>query len=221
MVASAHSLTSISFEGMIVHRVDKPYDAFLKYEFPNLTTLQLGSLIQTNTQERTKEAITKFILNHKKIAHLSLGRRRINDMFFQFREEMLTPDSLSGLKSFEGFPENIFMMVRRQVASLSNLTALSLFCCPVDGFRELSEMFEAIRSSAGPKKLNEVTHIGMYADVRLNHRLPSNMTPLIVRRLMDQFAELCPSVTGWHGRLYPMPAVRLFLPPYNCLSTKY
>lgn len=209
MGASSISLTDISFEGMVVHKSGQPYDLFLQHHFPNLQSLQLGSLIQTNIPHRTNTLITQFIHRHNGIQHLSLGRRRDNDMFFQFDETLLVPDSLSLLQSFEGFPENIAALARCEVSSLYQITTLSLFCQTTeDAFAEIQSMFESVRTPQHPpKKLCEVKHLRLHLDVQLDHQMPSDRTPLIHLRLMDQFADMCPLVTTLHGRLHPMSAV--------------
>lgn len=208
MAASSTSLTDISFEGMVVHKTGQPYDLFLQHHFPNLLSLQLGSLIQTNIPLRTNTLITQFILRHNGIQHLSLGRQRSNDMYFQFDETLLEPDSLSRLQSFEGFPENVAALARREVTSLYRITVLSLFCQTEGSLTEIRQMFEIVRTQNMPKKHLEVQHLRLHFDVHLTHRMPSNVTQLIHLKLMDQFADMCPLATSLHSRLHPMSAVR-------------
>ncbi|KJA21343.1 hypothetical protein HYPSUDRAFT_42211 [Hypholoma sublateritium FD-334 SS-4] len=208
MAASSSSLTNISFEGMVIHKTGQPYDFFLQHHFPNLLSLQLGSLIQTNIPLRTNTLITQFILRHNGIQHLSLGRQRSNDMFFQFDETLLALDSLSCLQSFEGFPENVAVLARREVASLYQITALSIFCQTAleDPLTEIWRMFEIVKTQNTPKKHLKVQHIRLHFDVHFTHRMPSNSTQLTHLRLMDAFADMCPLVTTLHGRLLPMGA---------------
>jgi hypothetical protein len=216
MTASIGSLTQISFKGMVVHRTGQPYDHFLGLRFPHLSSLELGSLIQTNTQERTNIAITEFILAHSLIEHLSLGRKRSNDMFFQLRENLLHADSLPHLQTFEGFPENVTVMARRQVLSLFEITSLSLYCwADVGGmFNEVDEMLDAVKTAGTntPQKLLGLQSLRLeFSTVRLDHKMPTNATAVTERNLMDRFSDMCPGITRWHGRLWPMHAVSRWL----------
>ncbi|KAF9483264.1 hypothetical protein BDN70DRAFT_990451 [Pholiota conissans] len=215
MTASVESLTHISFKGMVVHRADQPYDHFLKLRFPNLTSLELGSLIQTNTQERTNIAITEFIMDprHGLIKHLSLGRKRSNDMFFQLRGDLLGSDSLPNLQSFEGFPENVAVMAQCQVRSLFGITSLSLYCfADANGdFNDVDQMFENIRTNASaiaaPPKLSALQSLRLeLSNVHLHHRMASNVTDIRRLNRMDGFADMCPGITRWQGNLWPMYA---------------
>ncbi|KAF8965733.1 hypothetical protein BDZ97DRAFT_1918020 [Flammula alnicola] len=207
MTASIESLTHISFTGRIVHRTGKPYDDFLMLRFPNLLSLALGSLIHTNSEERTNIAITEFILAHPLIEHLSLGREKPTYMFFQLRPNLLQPDSLPCLKSFEGFPENVTVMASRKVRSLFKITSLSLRSCTQSTFEDVTAMFEAVKTADNtPMKFEFVKHLRFEFDVPLSHRMRSHVTPIGHRSLMDEFSEICPIVSTWYGRLLPMYA---------------
>ncbi|PPR02806.1 hypothetical protein CVT26_009592 [Gymnopilus dilepis] len=210
--ASAATLAHITFLGRVIHRRGIQYDEFLKLRFPSLKSLELGSLEHSNTEIRTNQLITTFILAHPSIEHLSLGRSRPSYFIFQLDADQLKDDSLPALKSFEGYPENVTTLVRRRVQSLFSITSLSL-CCPKeeeDPTRVLREMVEAVSDVEGmPRQFLSVTKLRFETSAVLNHHTPSNATSLTHHSWMDHLSQLCPNVLTWSGKLPPMNSAHL------------
>ncbi|KDR70747.1 hypothetical protein GALMADRAFT_159850 [Galerina marginata CBS 339.88] len=205
MTASIDSLTHISFVGTVVHRRDKPYDEFLQLQFPCLKSLELGSLLHSNSEPRTNTTITKFILDHAGIEHLSLGRSRPKYFYFQFDLDLLKPESLLSLKSFEGFPENITAMARLPVHSLFSLASLSI-CCQKDENDQnqpVDEMFLAIQGGV-ERTLPSVRYLRFNFVVSFDHRMTLNQTSRAHLDWMDKLSHICPGVVEFWGNLPPM-----------------
>lgn len=220
--ASCLSLTSISFAGTIFHSHGKPYDHFLQMDFPSLHTLALGSLQNTVSETSTNTAITRFILRHPTIEHLSLGKRRPTYLlFFQFIEAELKSDSLPSLKSFEGFPENVTLLARRGVRSFFRITELSISCRDEESDQllqtSLDEMFLAVTGAGTPRKFVNVVSLHYELFATYSHR-KMDLKPISkpILRSVDQIMHLCPEVKRLYARLPPMSAVGISI--WNCWS---
>ena len=208
MRSSTNTLTHISFKGHL-SLLDQTscYYEFLDLRFPLLTSLELGSLFNTTSQERSDTAITGFILAHPKIHHLSLGKIRIGTTSFQFDGSLLVEDSLPNLRSFEGFPMNITILARSNLRSLPKLTTLSLFS-DLDDF-SLVEMFETVKMGLGDGSGHFpcVQNLRFEFHTVLSHRMETHVSDLAHRRWVDEFNEICPAVINWYGRLGPVNRV--------------
>ena len=211
MEASLDTLTHISFAGTIAYRSGGPYEQFLKLRIPNLIFLELGSLEHTNSLNKTKTAITKFILAHPKIEHLSLGQRQPLYFMFQFDLGQLKPDSLPALKSFEGFPENIVNLIRVPVFSFFSVSSLSISCAEEgeDVFApKFNEMLAALDwAEKQGRRFNNVQYLRCDFRVPFNHMMPTHVTKLAPRKRMDQLWHWFPNVVNWRTCLLPMTAV--------------
>ncbi|KDR70740.1 hypothetical protein GALMADRAFT_882531 [Galerina marginata CBS 339.88] len=210
MTASIDSLAYISFIGTVIHRRDKPYNEFLQLRFPCLKSLELGSLLYSDSEPRTNTTITKFILDHSGIEHLSLGRSRPTYSCFQFDSCLLKSESLPSLKSFEGFPENITALATLPVRSLFSLTSLSIYCekgeighnPPVD------EMFSAIEGGVD-RTLSFVRFLRFYFVVSFDHLMTLNQTSRAHLDWMDKLSYVCPGVVEFWGNLPPMTSMHI------------
>ena len=210
MRSSMETLTHISFNGhlsLLEHTTC--YYKFLDLRFPHLTSLELGSLFNTTSQEQSDTAITQFIIAHPNIHHLSLGKFCIGTTSFQFDGNLLVEDSLPNLRSFEGFPMNITLLARYNVRCLLELTTLSLFSDLND--LPLAEMFETVKTRLGPASGSGhfpcVQNLRFEFHTELSHRMRTDATDLAHRRWVDSFSEICPAVINWYGRLGPVNRV--------------
>ena len=212
MRSSMETLTHISFNGhlSLLEHTSCYYD-FLDLQFPLLTSLELGSLFNTSSQERSDTAITQFIIAHPNIHHLSLGKFRIGTTSFQFDESLLVEDSLPNLRSFEGFPINITLLARSNVRCLPELTTLSL-SSDLNDF-SLAEMFETVKtnlgSGSGSGHFPCVQNLRFEFHTDLSHQMETHISDLSHRRCVDGFSEICPAVINWYGRLGPVNRVSL------------
>ena len=219
MRASIQTLTHISFNGYISLLESSRYYDFLELRFPLLTSLELGSLFSTSSPEHSNTAITRFIIAHPTIRHLSLGKLTTishqadenNDpISFQFDENFLRADALPNLRSFEGFPKNITVLVLQKVQSLLELTKLSLSSNRKD--RSLVRMFEAVKTGlvdGGPGDgcFPHVRDLAVEFHPDLSHNMETNLSDLAYRKCLDGFSEICPAVINWYGTMGPMNAV--------------
>ena len=209
MRSSMKTLTHISFNGHLSlpeHNIS--YYNFLVLEFPLLTSLELGSLFDTTSQERSDAAITRFIIAHPNIDHLSLGKSQIGTTSFQFDGSLLEEGSLPNLRSFEGFPKNITLLARSNVRCLLELTALSLFSDLNDP--SLAEMFETVKAlGSGSGHFPCVQNLRFEFHTDLSHRMQTHISDLAHRRWVDGFSEICPAVINWYGRLGSVNRVSL------------
>jgi hypothetical protein len=208
MRSSMETLTHISFNGhlsLLEH--NSCYYEFLDLRFPLLTSLELGSLFDTTSQEQSDTAITQFIIAHPNIHHLSLGKVRIGITSFQFDGTLLAEDSLPNLRSFEGFPMNITLLARSNVRCLPELTTLSLSSDLDDS--SLEEMFETVKTRLGPGSGHFpcVQNLRFEFHTDLSHRMATHISDLVHRRWVDGFSEICPAVINWYGRLGPVNRV--------------
>ena len=208
MTLSMNTLTHISFNGHLSLLEDTScYYDFLDLQFPLLTSLELGSLFNTTSQERTDTAITQFIIAHPNIHHLSLGKFRIGSTSFQFDENLLVEDSLPNLRSFEGFPMNITLLAQSNVRCLLELTTLSLSSDSND--LSLKEMFDTVKTrlGSGTGHFPCVQNLRFEFHTELSHRMETDVSNLDHRRWVDGFSEICPAVINWYGRLGPVNRV--------------
>jgi len=203
MNASMRTLTHISFTGYLSLLGPTCYYKFLDLRFPLLTFLELGSLFNTTSQGRSNTAITRFIIDHPHINHLSLGKFRRGTTSFQFDQNFLSGDSLPNLRSFEGFPMNITLLAHCNVRCLPELTTLSLFSDPDD----LPTMFEAVKSSLACGQLPCVRNLRFEFHTDLSHLMETHVSDLAHRRWADGFSEICPAVIHWYGTLGPVNRV--------------
>lgn len=210
MTLSMNTLTHISFNGYLSLLEHTSYYEFLELRFPLLTSLELGSLFNTTSQERSDTAITLFIIAHPNIHHLSLGKFRIGTTSFQFDGSLLVEDSLPNLRSFEGFPMNITLLARSNVRCLLELTTLSLSSDLNDDL-SLAEMFETVKTS-GSGHFPCVQNLRFEFHTDLSHRMETHVSDLAHRRCVDEFSEICPAVINWYGRLGPVNRVNLNFP---------
>ena len=202
MRSSMETLTHISFTGHLSLFHPTCYYDFLDLKFPLLTSLELGSLFNAASQERSDTAITQFIIAHPSINHLSLGKLDIGPTSFQLDGNRLAEDSLPNLRSFEGFPINITLMVQCNVRSLLGLTALSLFSDLND--QSLAEMFETVKTrlgSFGGGHFPCVRNLRFEFHTDLSHRMKTHLSNITHRKWVDGFSEICPAVVNWYGRL--------------------
>ena len=210
MKSSTKTLTHISFTGHLSLLQPTCYYDFLDLRFPLLTSLELGSLFNTASQELSNTAITQFIIAHPSINHLSLGNLRIGSASFQFDGNHLSEDSLPNLRSFEGFPINITLLVQCNVRSLLELTALSLFL-DLNNL-SLTEMFEMVKTrlgSLGRGHLPCVRNLRFEFHTDLSHQMETHLSDLTHRKWIDGFSEICPAVVNWYGILGPVNRVSL------------
>ena len=208
MRLSMETLTHISFNGYLsLLEHTSCYYNFLDLRFPLLTSLELGSLFNTTSQERSNTAITQFIIAHPNIHHLSLGKFRIGTTSFQFDGSLLVEDSLPNLRSFEGFPMNITLLARSNVRCLLELTTLSLSSDLNDS--SLEEMLETVKTrlGSGSGHFPCVQNLRFEFHTDLSHRMETNASDLGHRRWVDGFSEICPAVINWYGRLGPVNRV--------------
>ena len=207
MKSSLNTLTHISFNGHLSLLENSSYYDFLELRFPFLTSLELGSLFCTTSQERSDTAITLFIIAHPNIHHLSLGKFRIGTTSFQFDGTLLVEDSLPNLRSFEGFPMNITLLARSNVRSLPELTTLSLSSDLNDS--SLTEMFETVKTSlgSGTGHFPYVRNLRFEFHTDLSHQMETHVSDLAHRRWVDGFSDICPAVINWYGRLGPVNQV--------------
>ena len=205
MRSSMKTLTHISFNGHLSLLEHSSYYEFLDLEFPRLTSLELGSLFNTTSQERSDTAITRFIIAHHNIHHLSLGKFRMGTTSFQFDGSLLAEESLPNLRSFEGFPMNITLLARSNVRCLPQLTTLSLS----SDLNDLEEMFETVKTrvGSGSGQLPCVRNLRFEFHTDHSHRMETHISDLAHRRWVDEFNEICPGVTNWYGRLGPVNQV--------------
>ncbi|KAF4613265.1 hypothetical protein D9613_010755 [Agrocybe pediades] len=208
MEASINTLTHISFAGTVVYRLEGAYEKFLHLHFPNLVSLELGSLEHTNSVIRTKQAVTKFILNHPRIEHLSLGRKQHLGFIFQFDLGQLKPYSLPALKSFVGFPENIIDLVHLPVESFFTISKLSVSCADEEESlfaqkfdRMLDEFGRAERLG---RKFTAVQYLRCEFRVVLDHRMHTHVTKLNPMRRMDELSHWFPDVVYWRTNMLPL-----------------
>ena len=216
MTLSMNTLTHISFNGCLSLLEDTScYYHFLRLRFPLLTSLELGSLFNTTSQEQSDTAITRFIIAHPNVHHLSLGKFRIGTTTFQFDENLLAQDSLPNLRSFEGFPTNITLLARSNVRCLLELTTLSLSSDLDDS--SLEEMLEAVKTTLGSGSgyFPCVRNLRFEFHTDLSHRMETHVSDLAHRRWVDGFSEICPAVINWYGRLGPVNRVgSIFQAPF-------
>jgi hypothetical protein len=157
---------------------------------------------------RSNTAITRFIIDHPTISHLSLGKFCKGPNSFQFDENQVSEDSLPNLRSFEGFPMNITLLVRCNVRSLLELTTLSLSSDLEDP--SLTEMSETVESSLGHGHFPYVRNLRFEFHTNLSHRMETNLSDLDHRRWIDRFSGICPAVVNWYGRLGPVNRVSAY-----------
>ena len=229
MNSSMTTLTHISFTGHLSLFQPTCYYDFLDLTFPLLTSLELGSLFNTPSHEQSDTAITQFIIAHPSIHHLSLGKFAIGPTSFQFDRNLLGEDCLPNLRSFEGFPQNITLLVQCRVRSLVELTTLSLFSDSDLDNLPLETMFETVKTrvQVGPIGCGHfpyVRNLRFEFHTDLSHRMESDRSVLAHRRWVDKFSEICPSVVHWYGRLGPVNPVsfqspNLFFPPSTRIIT--
>jgi hypothetical protein len=195
------TLTHISFIGHLSLLDTSCYYNFLDLRFPLLTSLELGSLFNTTSQERSDTAITQFIIAHPNLHHLSLGKFRIGTSSFQFDGSLLEEGSLPKLRSFEGYPMNITLLARSNVRSLPELTTLSLSSDLNDA--SLEEMVETVKTRLGPGSghFPYVQNLRFEFHTDLSHRMDTHASDLAHLRCVDKFSEICPAVINWYGRL--------------------
>ena len=212
MRSSMNSLTHISFNGYLsLLEPTSCYYEFLELRFPLLTSLELGSLFNTTSQELSDTAITRFIIAHPNLRHISLGKFCMGTTTFQFDGNLLEEDSLPNLRSFEGFPMNITLLAQSNVRCLLELTTLSLSSDLDDS--SLEEMFETVKTSLGHGSGSGLGHFPCVQNLRfefhtdLSHRMQTHVSDLAHRRWVDGFSEICPAVINWYGRLGPVNRV--------------
>jgi F-box-like len=205
MRSSMATLTHISFTGHLSLLHPTYYYDFLDLMFPLLTSLELGSLFDTTSQGRSNTAITRFIIAHPSIHHLSLGKFCMGPTSFQFDGTRLSEDSLPNLRSFEGFPVNITLLVHCNVRSLLELTTLSLYSDRNN--LSLAQMFETVQTRLGHGHFPCVRNLRFEFHTDLSHRMETNLSDLAHRRWIDRFSEICPAVVNWYGRLGPVTRV--------------
>ena len=205
MTSSMKTLTHISFNGHLSLLEHTSYYIFLDLQFPLLISLELGSLFNTTSQERSNTAITRFIIAHPNIRHLSLGKFRMGTNSFQFDGSLLEEDSLPNLRSFEGFPMNITLLARSNVRCLPELTTLSLS----SDLNDLEEMFETVKTrlGSGSGHFPCVRNLRFEFHTDLSHQMETHISNLAHRRWVDGFSEICPAVINWYGRLGPVNQV--------------
>lgn len=204
MKSTLKTLTHISFTGYLSLRETTCYYDFLNLRFPLLTSLELGSLINTTSEERSNGAITRFIIHHPNIHHLSLGKFRTGFTSFQFDESLLTVNSLPKLRSFEGFPKNITLLAHCAVQSLLELNALSLS----SDLQDLPMMFQAVEEKLVCGNFPHVRTLRFEFHKDLSHLLmKTNISDLEHQHWIDRFSQICPTVVNWYGTLDPVNRV--------------
>ena len=206
MGASVRTLTHISLTGYLSLLEPTCYYEFLDLRFPLLTFLELGSLFKTTSHERSNTAITRFIVSHLHIHHLSLGKFRIGTTSFQLDRNLLSPNSLPKLRSFEGFPTNITLLAHCNVRSLLELNTLSLFSdlsfsADID---DLLTMFETVRGRLEYGQFPRVRNLRFEFYTDHSHLMKTNVSDLVHRKWIDRFSEICPAVVNWYGTLGPV-----------------
>ncbi|KAH9474364.1 hypothetical protein JR316_0012822 [Psilocybe cubensis] len=220
MFASKNTITHISFVGEIRGEI---YSSLHTFRFPCLRSLELGTLAHAENPAQVNTQITRFILDHPQITHLSLGKTRplvennvtnAHDLFLQFDGNHLLRDSLPLLRSFEGFLENITLLASHNVQSIFTLASLSIYCPYKDTTlsERLKQMVRAIMhadTTPRDQKFPFVRKLRLEFFTELHSMMEQDTTSLIHRECMDQFAELCPGVTSWYGRLPPMTSTHL------------
>jgi hypothetical protein len=220
---SAHSLTHITFTGPVFHYLGSSFDTFLNLRFPNLKSLELGTLAAFSGSvpyATTIASVTRFIVEHNTIEHLSLSKRVPRDpdgVFFHLDGNLITADILPNLRSFEGCPAALTILARRGVTSVFSLASLSLFAFE-ENLNDLSAVVGTIKSSPA-KALTSVRNLrveffsiiippvmaeGVQEGV---HAMSSNATSMRERHCLDDIAGVCPNVVNYSGTFPAMCAV--------------
>ena len=204
------------------HHIDSSFDSFINLRLPNLKSLEFGTLA-TNSGSvpyaATTASVTRFVVEHKTIEHLSLSKRvPRNGLFFHLDGPPITVDILPKLRSFEGCPATLTVLAQRGVLSIFYLTSLSLFVCE-ENLIDVSEMVAAIKSSPG----NVLASVGDLK-VTLSVVIPPGTIPAMVAckegvhgmssststremRCLDKIAQVCPNVVNYSGTFSAMCAV--------------
>ena len=220
---SVHSLTHITFTGPVFHFIGSSFETFINLRFPNLKSLELGTLAINSGSvpyAATTASVTRFIVEHNTIEHLSLSKRvPRNGLFFHLDGPLITVDILPNLRSFEGCPATLTVLARRGVLSVFYLTSLSLFACE-ENLNDISAMVGAIKSS--PAKVFALVEdlrveflSGAISPIVVNppfmeegvHVMSANGTSMRERRCLDEIAGLCPNVVNYSGTFPAMCAV--------------
>ena len=168
----------------------------------------------------TTASVTRFVVEHDTIEHLSLSKRvSRNGLFFHLDGPLIAADILPNLRSFEGCPATFTILARRGVLSVFRLTSLSLFACE-ENLNDISAMVGEIRSS--PAQV-----LDLVVDLRVEflsvvippivvippfmeesvHVMSSNGTSMREIRCLDEIAGLCPNVVNYSGTFPALCAV--------------
>jgi hypothetical protein len=219
----AHSLTHIAFAGDVVHSVGSPFETFINLRFPNLRSLELGTLVNDSMRSvpyaETTFSTTLFVSAHNLLEHLSLGKRapKEGQRTFHLDGALITPDFLPHLRSLEGCPRTVTFLVLQRVRSIFSLVFLSLIVGTMEDqeLSDLSSMSSAIKSSQARSMLTVRDLKVEFTSITSVHKVPLNEMSVIHRRCLDAIADVCPGVVNWSGNLPAMKAVSI------CLSTNF
>ena len=201
------------------HSLGSSFDTFINLRFPGLRSLELGTFARCSEsvpEAATIASVTRFVVEHNTIEHLSLSKRvPRNGLFFHLDGDPITVDILPNLRSFEGCPATLTILTRRGVASVFSLTSLSLFSFE-ENLNDISAVVGAIKSSPARvltsvrnlrvNFLSVVTPPVMAEGV---HVMSFNPTSLRETYCLDKIAEVCPNVANYAGSLPAMCAVSL------------
>jgi len=207
----------------VFHCLGSSFETFINLRFPNLKSLELDTLAMNSGSvpyAATTASVTRFVVEHDTIEHLSLSKRvSRNGLFFHLDGPLIAADILPNLRSFEGCPATFTILARRGVLSVFRLTSLSLFACE-ENLNDISAMVGEIKSS--PAQV-----LDLVVDLRVEflsvvippivvippfmeesvHVMSSNGTSMREIRCLDEIAGLCPNVVNYSGTFPALCAV--------------
>jgi hypothetical protein len=185
----------------------RPFTLRLLFDlrFPNLTYLHLGDWIRNWSW--SSQGMTRFVIAHPLIEHLTIGFKRIypddETTTAEFSESFVTTDEFPHLHTFRGRASNFMLLAKQGVRSLRTLRTLGV-CTPFyshrhlgarDPLMDLDEMFETLKSFGGLPFLKEFYFASShYPRERLEQWIAA-------------LAELCPALERLSGGIWDVQAV--------------
>ena len=162
----------------------------------------------------TSAWVTRFLVEHKTIEHLSLSKKvpRIG-FFFNLDRSLIAADFLPKLQSFEGCPPTATILARQGVRSMLSLTSLSLFSSG-ENLYDIFAMIDTIQSSSvGAMASVRDLRVGFPRNFNPHmrgagvHATSSNTMAVRQRSCLDELAGVFPNVVNFHGNFTAMCAV--------------
>ena len=203
------------------HSIDSSFDTFIKLRFSNLKSLELGTLAVLSGSvpyATTTTSVTRFLVEHNTIEHLSLGKKLSRSgLFFHLDGSLITADVLPKLRSFEGCSPTITILVQSGVRSIFALTSLSLLANEnfEENLYDISAMVDTIKSSSAQALTSvrdlKVKFFPIVTPLRMRggiHAMSSSEVEIIRQRsCLDQMAGVFPNVVNFAGTFPAMCAV--------------